>query len=289
MKILLIVYMLFLSFIPLGQEKNSIDTFYIDVNNCYDYYETTLNEATTQYSLVVVRGLINSKAYYGFYFDTTSNIKIEISFDDARYTVNESDKNIVSAVSLRSDNKYELVIVDGKKEIKRVTLDIFFPSSVNIDNMTKGEGKGAINTELELSKMSSPIVDYAIYVSIGVIVISCLIIGILFIRKKGLFDKEKRKIGVLNIKEIYEKKTTPLTDNDFLNPNEEIIKEEKPKDEYEIKDIKAYLKEYGFNTNYSVLNDEEKNQIMLRLMFLKDNKKISLDDYYEETKELWKK
>ena len=59
--------------------------------------------------------------------------------------------------------------------------------------------------------------------------------------------------------------------------------------EEQIKDIKAYLQDLGYVTEYSALSEDEKNNIMIELMKLKEQGKISLDDYYEESAELWKK
>ena len=49
------------------------------------------------------------------------------------------------------------------------------------------------------------------------------------------------------------------------------------------------LREKGYITNYASLSEEEKNRVMLELIKLKNEKRISQDRYYEETGELWKK
>ena len=119
---------------------------------------------------------------------------------------------------------------------------------------------------------------------------------ILFITKKGLFNKEKRKEGIISMKDLLSEDTNDIIEVDYLenvkdlnnnrleNSNDNF---EEPIDE--IKDIKAYLRDKGFITEYNALSEEEKNNIMIELMALKDQKKISLNDYYKETLELWKK
>ena len=299
MKILLSLYLLFLSFVPLS--KPTLDGFYENVSNSYNYYENYENINTENYELTIIRGLINNKAYYGIYFNSLNGTNdLQIIYEDTRYSVSDKDKDgSFVIVSLRSDNIYELVLrSDGKDQVLK-KLEIFLPSSVDKDKMIVGEGNGPVEPEFVLVKLNSPIVQYAIYVSIAVICFSVLIIFLLFIFRKGFFNKEKRKMRIVNTMAIYNSKSQALNEDDLITPVEEptdevneYIREENyssDNKEYEVTDIKEYLKSYGFNTNYSSLSDEEKNQIMLRLMFLKDNHKISLDNYYEETKQLWKK
>lgn len=79
---------------------------------------------------------------------------------------------------------------------------------------------------------------------------------------------------------------------DHIETNEYFKKEEKDTTEEkveEVVDIKAYLREKGYITNYASLSEEEKNRVMLELIKLKNEKRISQDRYYEETGELWKK
>ena len=56
-----------------------------------------------------------------------------------------------------------------------------------------------------------------------------------------------------------------------------------------ITNVKEYLEKQGFNTNYSILTEEEKNKVMIELIKLKNNNQISINDYYDETVLLWKK
>ena len=49
-----------------------------------------------------------------------------------------------------------------------------------------------------------------------------------------------------------------------------------------------YLEKEGLPTDYAQLDDETKNQITLRLMYLKDQNLITVDDYLKEISKLWK-
>ena len=71
-----------------------------------------------------------------------------------------------------------------------------------------------------------------------------------------------------------------------INPNK---RDEDENVTSKIEDIKAYLQDQGFVIDYSILDEEEKNKIMMELIKLKNDGSISLDAYYKETYELWKK
>ena len=144
-------------------------------------------------------------------------------------------------------------------------------------------------TILEGINKRSNSLDILIYVMLGIITLSIIIILILFFLKKGFFNKERRKIGVIKMRELYEEPSSVHSDDEFLLDIENDLKDQKDEETKDkITDIKEYLKSSGFNTNYHELDENEKNQIMLKLMYLKDNSLISLDRYYEETQELWK-
>ena len=119
-----------------------------------------------------------------------------------------------------------------------------------------------------------------------------------------MFNKNKRAEGIVSIKEILRQETNDIVDNDYLkdftynkdtdndvklDDNICLENESNKENSEKIKDIKAYLNDKGYITDYSVLSEEEKNNIMIELMKLKEKGMISLDDYYEESAELWKK
>ena len=288
---ILFIFLSFLSFIPLSKNLGT-DGFIESVHNAYEYYELE-TVTNSDYEFTIAKGLIKNKCYYGVSFinEYPKTNKIVLRFDGATYDLPTTDyRNNSMVIALRSENKIEVILMQGSKEVLLKELPIFFPSSFDKENAFIGKGEGAPVEELKLAKMSSPIIRYAIYVSLGVILTSGLLILVLFLLRKGLFNKERRKVGVVDMKEIYERETKAIDPNEFIDDNistpTEVV--DTPSDDtYQITDVKEYLKQLGFNTNYSSLTVDEKNQIMLKLMYLKDNKMISLDSYYEETKELW--
>ena len=121
----------------------------------------------------------------------------------------------------------------------------------------------------------------------AVIVLTGSLILIFYLKRKGIFRKDKINENVINMRELLKEDT-----KDHIETNEYFKKEEKDTTEEkveEVVDIKAYLREKGYITNYASLSEEEKNRVMLELIKLKNEKRISQDRYYEETGELWKK
>ena len=96
-----------------------------------------------------------------------------------------------------------------------------------------------------------------------------------------MFNKNKRAEGIVSIKEILRQETNDLVDTDYLkdyNPNttiyenavfDETVDNKVEVDsriitnEDQIKDIKAYLQDLGYVTEYSALSEDEKNNIMI--------------------------
>lgn len=160
---------------------------------------------------------------------------------------------------------------------------------------------------VEDKRPPAPPVDYFNRIVIPVIIICAgisllfLIINIikLIIRNKKERNTSDFKFSEFIEKEISEEKLEEI-DISRIKYFEEKKEKEEPKEVYTKQDkhvqdeesgfsVKEYLSSKGFNLDYSSLNDEEKNKIMLELMMLKDNHKITQDEYLMETYELWKK
>ncbi len=146
------------------------------------------------------------------------------------------------------------------------------------------------------------------------IVVSCGIIILVFWKsKKGMFNERLRKEDTFDFKEflnqnfdenIQEPDTIDLDEDEFSVEKEEDLKQDEsldkqPKNVYEksYKDIEEeksgfsisdYLRDKGLITDYKIASEEEKQSIMLELMRLRDEKKITNDEYLEEAYKLWK-
>src|SRR5690606_11966949 len=133
-----------------------------------------------------------------------------------------------------------------------------------------------------------------------------IIIFIFFKRKKGVFSEEKRKDNVFNYREylndlVANQNNETYQDDSIIIPQDEVNEEQvKPEKAYERQrfyedevddfiDIEKVLREKGYKTDYKVASEEEKNQIMLELMKMRDLHEISQTQYREEIIKLWKK
>ena len=109
---------------------------------------------------------------------------------------------------------------------------------------------------------------------------------------------EKKEVIIDPQKEVDVDNIIDLKEDDYeVSREEEESKEvyDKVKDDFFYSDeasgfdIKGYLKDKGFVLEYKAINDDEKNQIMMELIKLKNERKITNDEYLEEVYELWKK
>ena len=132
-----------------------------------------------------------------------------------------------------------------------------------------------------------------------IIILSIIIILILYVTKKGFFNKD------IIDKEFEEQHKVRDDIHSFIKEQSNIvevtaeeveIKEEESKEVYtkvkdydtEVqRDISLLLKQKGYNTNYNALLTHEKNEVMLELMRMKDFKEITEEEYKEEIIKLW--
>lgn len=279
---------------PVNAEQNinpvdSYDNFMHKVNSAYEKYAVYEQIDTEFYTLTVVQGICNEKPAYGVFF-TSNDQKYHIVLNDNGLCYSFSDKlqgqvDKAIVIYLKSRVKIEIVNADGKRS-ELLALDAFTVKSFeNTANTIKGENLGSDTANLYVYKKRINFIKVLIIVMASVCVLSFGGILFLYTKRKGLFDKNKRSQGVINMRELLKEDTKDNVEtNDYYQEPE--VKEEKVE---EITDIKAYLRDKGYITEYQTLTEEDKNRIMLELIKLKNEKKITLDRYYEETSELWKK
>ena len=278
-----------------------IDEFYNACDEEYSYYKVIAQEETTDYNYYVVQGLVNNVSCYGIcYINNTNDYIFNISYGGTRYRFNHYDKNNNSyCVAIKSEEPIKAFISDNKGNEKELfALKVFFTNQFDKSDAIEGNGNISKFNDFSLMKQKSKVIIYVTYISIITIGLFLVGIVIIVIVNKIKNKKEHEKIGNVNMKELYEKESTSHVSDDYFVDMEDIKnhykKEEvnEPKEivsNNKIGDIKEYLKNEGFITDYRILSEDEKNQIMVKLMILKEEKKITDDEYYKETKELWKK
>ena len=305
MKLLFSVWLVLLSIIPITEPLPSIDNaqeyFFQTVEDEYKYFmqSTELSYYNDDLDIVIVQGIYGDVPSYGVSFYSKDYI-VALKTVDGFYTLPQVSKVSAMVVAVKADVTYEVVVYSQNGEEyqlpKRIILKKFIEEDLNFDILEQGNNNFKPFVKLNVYTFRLPFFKVLIIVFSSVIAVSLLGILLMFIFKKGLFDKNKRKQGVLDIKSILEAETEDSASEDIFENCEVLsVKEdeitdqtiEEPKEQ--IGDIKAYLQALGYVTDYNLLSEDEKNKIMLELMHLKDTEQISLKKYYEETYQLWKK
>lgn len=305
MKLLFSLWLALLSIIPITEPLPSSDNaqehFFQTVENEYKYFmqSTELSYYNDDLDIVIVQGIYGDVPSYGVSFYSNDYI-VALKTVDGFYTLPQVSKVSAMVIAVKADVTYEVVVYSQNGEEyqlpKRIILKKFIEEDLNFDILEQGNNNFKPFVKLNVYTFRLPFFKVLIIVFSSVIAVSLLGILLMFIFKKGLFDKNKRKQGVLDIKSILEAETEDSASEDIFENCEVLsIKEdeitdqtiEEPKEQ--IEDIKAYLQALGYVTDYNLLSEDEKNKIMLELMHLKDTEQISLKKYYEETYQLWKK
>ena len=280
--------------LPLGLDvlpANSYENFMREIHEAYSLYEVSDKSVSNdKFELTIIAGLNKNEMCYGFYFSSKEANKYQavLRVNGVNYSMPENSNLDNYAHSLSGLYDIEVIIYDnnGKKE----GTDIYLPKLLlqNLKNPKAGNSVGTNETMLSQTSMRMPFFSILIFVLLAVIISSVVIILVFYFTKKGMFARETRKNGVINMRELVKEQTfeqQPKEENYFDDLKSETVEEK----EANIDDVKAYLQDKGFVTDYKLLSEEEKNKIMIELIALKNKGLISMETYYDETCELWKK
>ena len=287
------------------------DNFLSDVDKAYSEYTVITNYTNETYSLHIVKGIINNQATYGvsFFNIRAGDYNLFFEIDGIEYKVKPDGRGDYRLIGIKWRNyeqvKIKIYSKDGNLQSPAhlTVLDKFDKSTFVGDIIGQDEGKTLVSLERVDSVLNF---DAFAMVTLVIIGVCALVIAIFAITKKGMFSKEVRKESVFDFKEfINQQTTTPQNNDDWIEvvPEVEEVQndsQESPKEVYEKApryvddeissiDVKKHLQDAGFVVDYSLVGDEEKNLIMLELMHLKNEGKISNDVYLEEIYKLWKK
>lgn len=317
---LLFLFLTFLSFVyPLSNEDTSVDpeiAFMDKVEKNYKYFSVIKVDEQTEYTIIVVQGIYNNSGAYGVYFNSKEKGMYHVVLEtvDSSFALNQ-DENGYSALAIKSDITYVLYILDKNDKrlnTEEIVLQKFNKDDFDLTHATAGLGEGAKFTSLSPNKEKIPFLPVLLITMGAMTLVVILTLLVLFVLKKGYFNKEKRQEGVISMRDIYESNSEALRDDihfedqededdytlreekeekktpiiPIINPN---IREDDEEMKSKIENIKEYLTDKGFITDYKALSEDEKNKIMMELIKLKNDNLISMDDYYKETYELWKK
>ncbi len=267
----------------------------------YDSYYVLYDIDNPSYELIVVKGLFNNKPSYGISFiNKDGKYQLVLKQNDSYYTLKE---NKAIAIEASSIIYLALVTEDGvSKEIVEVensSLQKFNRGDLDNENVVIGLGNGKDFSALDVYVRKIMYKDIIIAALISTISLCSIVILFAAIRKKGMFNKKARKDGIVAIEDLIARAKASFEEENvwgdfkYEKATQHEEKGDEIKEEYEeVKgsiDITDYLLLNGYSLDYDNLNEEEKNKIMGELIKLKNENKISLDDYYNEVYKLWKK
>lgn len=297
-KLLLIISMIFMSFTTAVSDK--YDKYLSTINEAYDTYTIDVYEKEN-YTLAVVQGICNDSLAYGVFLSSYESgaYVIKLFVDKKEYKLEEDSRKdtMIYAVDMPQKEAYICVYDSvGNTSTKRqeVKLDIKTVADLNAKtNLYHGMNRG-----IELSTMSRRynvriILIFISAVSAIIIVAGLVIIFFLKKSQKGLFNKENAYKSDI---EYFPK----LEDTNIINDKNENKEDLEVKEVYQKKyyfdddeesfiDIEPLLLSKNYKTNYQEMTEEEKNEVMIYLMTLRHDGKISEAQYKRETSKLWKK
>lgn len=278
----------------------ALQEFYEEVYKGYEYLlqlnDNTIN--TENYNLIVYAGLYQDEDYYSIYFSSNEpnqyDIALKYEGTDEYFYAKENargdclvyflplEKNLVVDIQLDGTTTNSTVIkLVNFEEIERA-------------QMIQGLGEG-LESSIVLHKQINPVVYTLSIVFSAVIVICIIVLSIVFTSKKGMFNKEKFNEEFKKEHQVREQiKEYIYEQNKVMEVEAEEVQEEgkevyQKQDKYfeEERDISELLRKKGFNTNYSELTTDEKNQVMLELMKMKNFNEITEAEYKSEAIKLW--
>ena len=317
LKIFLIVLSLLFIKTP---ETNKKELFDMQVEAAYEKYASYYQYSNDNFSLEVIRGIVNEKTAYGVLFSNAFAKTYSIDITDSKgvkYKLPTDERGDLFVVAFEEilNEEYTISIYKGNELVSLPTTIKLLPfteSELDASPITSiyfGQNKG-VTTQLFVKKAVLNSEMIYIIIGLGSIVLGCVIIILAFAKmKKGMFDKAKREDGVFKFKDFLSQdfKEQPKSEFDIIDlNNNEVLKDEKEEmsddKEQEIYEknirydtdeksgfpLSEYLIEKGYTVDYKTASEEEKQKIMLELMKLKNDKKITEDEYLEEAYKLWK-
>ena len=286
------ISILFMSLIPMNINQE-IEEFKDTCNNGYNTYCYLEDSSVASYDLIIVIGEHNNQVGYSIFFRPTdpNTYHITLEVNNQKVLKSKEDYEVFNAYNIIIDKEMEIKVVyqdtvTYSKKILPLTYEEYMSKySLNILN---GNNNGLEPIVIKAPKTFSPIVVFAI-IFIILIVLSIIIILVLYIFKKGIFNEEykDKQFGE-------ERRIRAMLQEEQENIEVEVIEEEpvevyekKVEEDIEVRDISIILQNKGFNINYSSLDNDEKNKIMLELMKMRDFKEITQEEYRAEVIKLW--
>ena len=303
---MLLTFIIGLMPLAISPVESKYKAFMDNIDKGYLEYEVETIE-NTMYHLAVVRGNNKGKPCYGISFTSAhaGEYYCVLKAENVKYSLPTDNRKDSMAVAIESEVAMVIEIYnkEGKLQATKKDLPIFTIKDLNPEKVILGEGNGVPISKLSLYTEKIPFYKVYLIVILSIIGVTGLIILLMFVFKKGMFNANVRKNGVINMRGVLEEQTFDHPQEDYfedVNSENIIVEKDSQQDSIindsnntndleKITNIKEYLEKHGFSTNYSELTEDEKNKVMLELIKLKNNNQITINDYYDETVLLWKK
>ena len=299
-KILLIISMI-ISFFPTAV-SNKYEEYLSGINEAYDTYTIDVYE-NENYTLAVVQGICNDTLSYGVFLSSYESgaYVIKLFSDEKEYSlpIDSRKDTLVYAVNMPQKETY-VCVYDSVSNIStkrlEVKLDVYTKDDLNAKaNVYHGMNHGVETSTMSRRYNMKKALIFISSISAFVIISGLIIIFFLKKNNKGLFNKENAyKSDIEYFKVVDDSKDNIENDIDTKEEDLEVKEVYQKKyyfddDEENYIDIKPLLLEKGYKTDYQSMSEEEKNMVMIYLMTLRHEAKISEAQYKRETSRLWKK
>lgn len=309
-----LIYSIFITVI-LSFQSAFLDQFDSKVDEAYSEYIVLREYTNSYYTIKIVYGIVNDDIRYGvcFYSHQAHAYNINIKHQGQLYSLPKNNRGDVSAIALNlnAGESFSIIVYDRDNHLQYPfesfsNIEIISKESFNtLENKITGQNSGSSLTKLKIHAEKSPLLG--VYVVMVSLILFCgLVIFIFYKKQKGMFAQGASKQGVFNFKEfinsvieeetVEEEKVDEVEEDRIDSESSDsyepisnykwIRNEEEERSDF---NIKRHLDDLGFMTNYQIASEDEKNQIMLELMKLRDYKQITKDEYLEETRKLWLK
>ena len=299
MKLLLTMILVILSAFSSKVEEN-YNQYLSNINSAYGEYVIDVTE-NENYTVAVVQGMCNNTLSYGVFLSSYDNdaYVIKVFIDDKEYSLPTNSRSDTMVYAVNMPTKITRICVydnDSGNSTLRWEMELYIKDINDLNN--NPNLYHGMNEGIEVSTMSRKYnfkTIAIVLVIITLVIISAGLVLVLFMKKnkKGIFKENKDSDTV-----VFFENPNDISINDDIK--EEKVEELEVKEVYEKKyyfdddeenyiDIKPLLEEKGYKTDYKILSEAEKNEVMIFLMTLRHDGKISEAQYKKETANLWKK
>lgn len=290
MKTLLLI---FCSLFLVNTSDNEYTKFANEVYENYSSY-TMIDYSAEDYDLIAAKGVYNNKPAYGILFKShKKNITLVLEINEALYEL-KKENGYYSTLAISAEEYINLWLYDdngNKSKLENIEhsrlydfdIDDLEESKMEIGN---NQGKEFSTLQIYKQKISNYKIIFIGLISIIVICFTLAIIKIIY-NKKHKPEKINNELNDEILRFI--NGCVPKQEEEYIEITpEEIINNEMEEEPVYIDNLNEHLMLNGFITDYKLITDDEKNKITIYLMKLKNEKKISNDQYLEEMYKIWK-